>query len=145
MRRFARSPDRVRAHGLDSTSPEAAQFFQGLAGSIRLFSIAGGHTRQHTVNDLRIGESCLSTGGILFVDDYFHPDWPGVTQGLVDYLGSGGPLVPIATLDRKMILSGVSYAGRYAAALHENVRKKERFRAKRVSFVGNEFLSIRYV
>ena len=72
---------------VDSTDIDDRFVLDKLDGQkVRLFSIDGGHTVEHTINDLRIAEACVTNGGIVFVDDYCNVNWPGVTEGLVRYM-----------------------------------------------------------
>lgn len=78
---------------------------QGHANSIRFFSIDGSHTREATLNDLKIAQRTTKDGGIVAVDDLLSAHWLGVISGLSDYLASGGELVPFAIIPDKLLLS----------------------------------------
>jgi hypothetical protein len=74
--------------------------------TFRLFSIDGGHTVVHVLNDLRLAEQIMVPGGVVIVDDYMHPKWPGVTEGLHIYCADrASRLVPFAYGNRKMYLT----------------------------------------
>jgi hypothetical protein len=75
------------------------------ADSIRFFSIDGSHTREATLNDLRIAEETTKAGAIVAVDDILSSHWLGVISGVFDYLSSGGKLVPFAVIPNKMLLT----------------------------------------
>ena len=51
-------------------------------GPFRLFSVDGGHTRQHALNDLLLAQDLLAPGGVIWVDDYYNRHWPGVAEGV---------------------------------------------------------------
>ena len=51
-------------------------------GPFRLFSIDGGHTVQHALNDLLTAQDMLADGGVVLLDDIFHRHWPGVTEAV---------------------------------------------------------------
>lgn len=55
-------------------------------GLVRIFSVDGCHTRQHTINDIVKAEGCLAPGGLILVDDFTNPDFPGVRQAVDDVL-----------------------------------------------------------
>jgi GT2 family glycosyltransferase/glycosyltransferase involved in cell wall biosynthesis/SAM-dependent methyltransferase len=79
---------------------------------IRLFSIDGGHTTNHVINDLGLAESTLSEGGIVIVNDFLNPDWPGVIEGVMTYFKSNGvsqDLVPFCYGDNKLYLCRKEY------------------------------------
>ncbi len=47
--------------------------------------IDGGHSQEETYNDLRLCQSILLPGGLLALDDYFNPEYPGVCEGAVRF------------------------------------------------------------
>lgn len=53
-----------------------------------LISIDGGHTVDHTVNDLSIAHDLLMPEGLVILDDITNPGWPGVVEGAVKFLSS---------------------------------------------------------
>ncbi|SDR39352.1 Methyltransferase domain-containing protein [Rhizobiales bacterium GAS113] len=75
------------------------------AGSIRFFSIDGSHTREATLNDLRIAEQTVKAGAIVAVDDVLSSHWLGVISGVFDYLSKGGTLLPFAMVPNKLLLT----------------------------------------
>jgi hypothetical protein len=81
--------------------------------SISIISIDGGHTKWHVVNDLKIAENKLSNDGIVIVDDFTNPGWPGVHEGVIVYLQQLHPLVPFAVGHNKLYLSKLSYQSQY--------------------------------
>jgi hypothetical protein len=105
IEKFAVEPDRIETRQLDSTAAEAQSFYRSIEGQVALFSIDGGHTRMHTLNDLLAAETSLGEGGVVFLDDYLNADWPGVIEGRVDYLRGENRLVPVASGDRR-VMSG---------------------------------------
>ena len=59
--------------------------------------IDGGHSPQETYNDLDLCCRILKPGGLLAMDDYFNPAFPGVSEGAVQFkLEQGNKLKPIA-------------------------------------------------
>jgi len=89
------------------------------AGPVRMFSVDGGHTADITASDLALAEASLCPGGIVILDDYFNPEWPGVSEGAARYLGSrSSTLVPVAIGGNKFIFSnGTELAAQYRQAL----------------------------
>lgn len=49
-------------------------------GPFRIFSVDGCHTAEHTYNDLLTGQELLAPGGVMILDDFMQPHWPGVTE-----------------------------------------------------------------
>ena len=48
------------------------------------------------MSDLRFAEEVLVNGGVVFVDDVFNPEWPGVVEGVPAFLRAVPALVPFA-------------------------------------------------
>lgn len=72
--------------------------------SIRLFSVDGGHTARHLLNDVRLASEVLSPGGVVVVDDFYNADWPGVNEGVFRYLMESPLLAPFCYGDNKLYL-----------------------------------------
>ena len=53
---------------------------------LRLWSVDGGHTAETTRNDLRLAFCNLLQGGIVVLDDWFNPPWPGVVEGFFEFV-----------------------------------------------------------
>lgn len=134
--KYAAHPSRVIIKPIDSTSIEARRYFQS-CDPIRLFSVDGGHTPQHVINDLRLAEASLADGGVIFLDDYCNPAWPGVNEGLFRYLDGDTTLVPIISLGGKLLLSGVSWHSAWLAWLKGPI-KQSGYRAKIVRLHGGD-------
>jgi len=80
---------------------------------IRLFSIDGGHTVVHALNDLKLAEQTLVAGGVVVVDDFMHPGWPGVTEAAHIYCSDKrSKLLPFAYGNNKLYLSHPSCIAR---------------------------------
>jgi predicted O-methyltransferase YrrM len=59
--------------------------------------IDGGHSPEETYQDLDLCSNILLPGGLLALDDYFNPSFPGVSEGAVGFkLDHGEKLKPIA-------------------------------------------------
>jgi hypothetical protein len=59
--------------------------------------IDGGHSPEETYNDLNLCCQLLRPGGLLALDDYFNPAFPGVSEGAVQFkLEQGDQLKPVA-------------------------------------------------
>jgi len=117
----------------DSTSGKTKAKISALIepGSIRYFSIDGGHTKTHTINDLKLAEKYVSDSGIVILDDITHPHWLGVMDGLVEYLRSFPTLIPFAIGHNKLFLCKYPYHGRYL-----EVVEKSAFGIELVTFMG---------
>ena len=81
---------------------------------VKFFSIDAGHTIQHAVNDLCLVQEVLVPGGIVALDDYMSPHWPGVTEGFYRFTGSANRrLRPLSYFQNKLFLTTVSEHGAY--------------------------------
>ena len=93
-------------HKADSLSMQSSDL-AGLSGDrgYRLFSVDGGHQVANVTHDLSIVGEVLSPGGIVVLDDFFNPDWPGVNEGLFQFLANSHSLAPVCYGDNKLFLS----------------------------------------
>jgi len=48
-------------------------------------SVDACHLPEHTINDFKIAMELVIPEGIIFVDDYYNPNWPGVQEGISKY------------------------------------------------------------
>jgi Methyltransferase domain len=104
-------------------------------GPFRIISIDGGHTVEHTVNDLNIAEDVLQSGGVVLVDDYYNMDYPGVHEGVVRFFASQPrKLRPFAYTQNKLLISDAAHAMRYYEAFATAFAKEKHF--NRVSMQG---------
>jgi len=79
-------------------------------GGFSLFSVDGCHRIEHTINDALTAMRLTLPTGVIFMDDYTNPDWPGVQEGLTKlYLTSAPRFVPLALAHNKLLLAHLSY------------------------------------
>ena len=58
------------------------------------------------LNDLKIAELSVCDGGVVLLDDFFHPKWPGVTEAAHIYCTDPySRLVPFAYGNKKLYLT----------------------------------------
>lgn len=95
----------------DSMSPMAKTALSSIE-PLRFLSVDGGHTREHTMNDLYLAED-LVDAGVVILDDFLHNQWIGVTVGVLEYLSRGETLVPFAMGYNKLFMCKISYHQRY--------------------------------
>ena len=99
----------VIMHKADSLAMRSDELL-GLSGGrrFRLFSVDGGHQVVNVVHDLGIVADCLAMNGVVVLDDFFNPDWPGVNEGLFDFLARSRSLAPFCYCDNKLFLCGAA-------------------------------------
>jgi hypothetical protein len=107
---FPEMLDRVKIVSCDSMSitPNTAWTKLSERG-IRLFSIDGGHTTAHVVNDLSIAQEILVGSGIVLLDDFLGPMWPSVSEGFFHYMSTANRrLAPFLIFQNKLFLTTFS-------------------------------------
>jgi hypothetical protein len=71
---------------------------------VSFFHVDGGHSSDETYHDLSLAAAVSIVGGLVALDDYFNPSFPGVSEGAVRYLlEHPGALVPLAIGANKVI------------------------------------------
>ena len=106
-------------------------------GSLRFFSIDGGHSVRHTINDLQLANVLTSHAGVVFLDDILNYHWLGVIEGIVKYLLLEPTLVPFAIGHNKLLLCKLSYYDRYFKAMNAFA-----LRTKIVTFLGTNLVAL---
>lgn len=119
VRKHAGPPDDIHTI-LASSDNVVAEDILSTVGAVRLFSIDGGHTKELVINDLELAASTLCDHGVVIFDDCFKPEWPGVTNGLHEFLlRKSADLVPFAISLNKVFLCKSSAAEMYRESLKE--------------------------
>lgn len=106
-------------------------------GSMRFISIDGGHTTEHTVNDLIISQEIISNQGVVILDDILNYHWVGVIEGALKYLNASPTLVPFAIGMNKLFLCKLSFHEFYLSAF-----LKSKLATKKVKLVGHELVAL---
>jgi hypothetical protein len=81
--------------------------------SLRFISIDGGHTVEHTINDLKIAERLIANEGVIILDDIMGVYWCGVTEGYIKYSMTYPTIVPFAIGHNKLYLCKLSHHNYY--------------------------------
>jgi predicted O-methyltransferase YrrM len=80
-----------------------------LAKAIRLFSIDGSHEENHVRSDAELAFKVLSDDGIIVFDDFFNPQYPGVTLAIIDFLGNQrSQVIPFLITNNKLYVCRAS-------------------------------------
>ena len=109
-------------------------------GPFRLFSVDGCHTAEHTLADLRTAQECLAPGGVIIVDDFMHPHWPGVTEAANIFLRDAPAVAPFLYAHHKLYLVGVGYHAFFHASFTEALGAQDS--ARTATMFGRSVLSI---
>lgn len=97
----------------DSTDAGLALDQRIRPGSLRFISVDGGHTVEHTVNDLQIAARLVANEGVVILDDILNHHWPGVIEGAFRFLATSPVLVPFALGHNKLYLCKLSFQAYY--------------------------------
>lgn len=114
-------------------------------GRFRWFSVDGGHTVDHAVNDLRLADRLTAAGGIVVVDDYYNQDWPGVHEGFARrYILDSPKVVPFLSGFGKLYLTTLGHHKRYFEAMRLRLQMWGH-RVKAVEMYGHHAVTVRAV
>ncbi|GAB4533634.1 MAG: hypothetical protein Tsb0010_14230 [Parvularculaceae bacterium] len=120
----------VARDSLSLTMADAVEYGKAFS----MFSIDGCHDALHTYRDLDFAMQTTHQSGIIFVDDYYNEDWPGVHEGVARYYNNNMPaFVPLAYSVKKLILCHASHHENYLDALRAHL--KEHFPSTKVKIV----------
>lgn len=114
------------------------------SGGFSLFSVDGSHLPEHAYNDISIAMRLTDPGGVILIDDYLAPDWPGVGEAVARHYLLGAPMfVPFAYTCNKLLLCHLRHRGDYVVALRDHFREHRlRARIKKVTRFGYPALTI---
>jgi hypothetical protein len=114
-------------------------------GFVKFFGVDGCHEVEHTLADLRTAIKMTTQGGVIVLDDYLNPDFPGVHQAVAYlFLNDRPGIAPFATGQNKLYLTQVSHHERYlrhARKIMENIPETDTVRE--VNLYGYRALSWR--
>jgi len=118
---FAKDTHKLRVIAEDSTKINSDDIKNSVGGEVRLFSVDGGHSAFIARNDLKIACKSICEGGVILLDDYFNPAWPGVSEGTNQFFFYDNEfgIVPFAIGENKVFLTSSSYADKYIEYLWE--------------------------
>jgi len=107
----------------DSKTLTRADFYSGRKGNIRLFSIDGSHTAEHTRSDLAIAAQLIGVDGLIILDDFYNPDWPGVQEGFYRYLTHRDcDTAPFAYGNNKLFVCKAASHAKYSSFVENELR-----------------------
>lgn len=115
LRRHAGGTDDVSIIEGDSTKLTVDDYVRAAGGQFRLFHVDGGHMAHMAKHDMEQAEGALAEGGVIVLDDYFHEQWPGVSDGTRELFAERPEmnLVPFAIGGNKVFFARRGWAERY--------------------------------
>jgi hypothetical protein len=124
-----------------------APFLLEKTGLLRFFSIDGGHVSQDVMSDAELAAQVISDFGVICFDDFFNPEWPEVTLGVLEFLrDSSGPFVPFMISEKKLFVCKEGYLDFYAELVRKSVLLEKihktliHMMGRSVLFVRNSFI-----
>jgi hypothetical protein len=125
-------------HQGDSTKLSAKELGDFAGGSIRMFSVDGGHTEEIVMSDMRLAEGTLADGGVVIADDVFNEEWPDVSVGTLRYLQEGGGLLPFAIGFNKVLFADPQHRDMYRSAVEAAFSDRKLTFVKQKIYAGYE-------
>ncbi len=118
LKRYAGNISKLKTINADSTKIGAEDIIAVSGGHLRLFSIDGGHLSDIVKHDLETAAMSITDGGVIILDDYFNPEFPGVSEGtnrffLNNYSDITRKIVPFFMAMNKIYLTTEKYAEKY--------------------------------
>lgn len=109
-----------------------------------LFSVDGCHTPEHTINDMKIAIEHTCPQGLVFIDDYNNPNWPGVQEGVSKfYFNEYSNFIPLLYTCNKLFLCHISYHSIYLDRVKKHLSSHvPGSKVKKVTRFGYETLTI---
>jgi len=147
IKSFASNPERIDLMAMDSLAigPRDVGDILEKYGNFSIFSIDGGHTPLHAAVDFVTASQLTSQTGIIAIDDLFHPDWPGVTEGLYIALGrKSSPFVPLFITRKKAFLCHASVQKNFVSFVAEKYSNRYARDVRYVEFFGWRIPSLNF-
>jgi hypothetical protein len=136
----------VRLWQTDSMSIDEAMIgrLRETIGGFSFFSVDGCHMVEHTINDMELAIRLTLPSGIIFVDDYYNANWPGVQEGVSRFYLTRTPrFVPLLFTCNKLFLCHISFHREYLKIVEGFVRANfPETRLKRVQRFGYDGLTL---
>ena len=125
LNHFVGSCDDIGVLKMDSLLLNPDKLIAELGEKVRIFSVDGCHTKEHTLNDIVLASKVLVPGGVITVDDITNADWPGVKQGVDAFFNTedGGNFRPFACTDNKLFVTENEFYNFYFQGLKEFQRE----------------------
>jgi hypothetical protein len=119
-------PQSVSILEADSLAIDASQIrpLLGEHSGFSMFSVDGCHEFTHAYQDTKLAMKLTATSGLIFIDDYYHQDWPGVHEAIAKIHYSEAPrFVPLFYIYNKLALCHVNYHSLYLSGLEQHFKE----------------------
>lgn len=94
-------------------------------GGLRLFYLDAAHDAEGIQNEFRIADECLSSSGILIVDDWFSSTTPGVAEGIIRlFFHQSCNLIPFVIWRSKVLFCRPGYHELYKDRIADEYPEK---------------------
>lgn len=136
----------IAGDSLDITALDAGKIIDIAGQKFGFFSVDGGHTVDHVLHDVALAENMTEQGGgVIIIDDFGNPDWPGVIEGATRHLvEKRGRFAPLAYIENKLILCGISVHAELLMFLENFMHTfYSDWERKKVEYAGYKMLSIK--
>lgn len=117
---FCSQPDKLKIIKGDSFKLTHTDYLNAMGNGkgFRIFSVDGCHEAATTAMDMENVCKCLVDGGVIIMDDYFSPGWPGVSEGVNAFMNNNVNVVkPFLITMNKIFFSQPEYAKQYHDAI----------------------------
>ena len=135
-------PGGVTIYEGDSLAPEFHNLLCEGKFTFRLFSVDGGHTVHHALNDMLLADAHMCNGGIILLDDFCNPGFPGVSEAAFLYLQRAPRLVPVCTMSTKLAFMSISYAEEFRRFVRKKLKNNTNLRIRSTWVGGSESLHL---
>ncbi|UVK38224.1 class I SAM-dependent methyltransferase [Mesorhizobium sp. AR10] len=143
VKKYCHRPSEVHAIKMNSLQLDGATLVEmaGKFGNAKLFSIDGSHTVDNTFHDIKAAMAMIEYAGVIFVDDYYSPHWPGVHEAVGLHFAFGRPkIAPFLVGFNKMMLTTVDAHHVFYEAAREKFSTDPSF--KEVTMYGHHVVAI---
>jgi len=145
---FEKNLAQNKVHGYEIVVADSLRIAEEIVESRRnkysMFSVDGCHMIEHTINDFKLAMKMVKKEGVIFIDDYYNPNWPGVQEGIVKfYLNHSPAFVPFLFNCNKLFLCSLSFHKQYLEYVFSFLTEHHpSSRIKRVPRFGYETLTV---
>jgi cephalosporin hydroxylase len=108
----------IRADSIALTATDKLKIMEQ-HGPFKLFSVDGCHTMEHTYNDLLTAQELICPGGVVILDDYMQPHWPGVTEAVHIFQRSAPRVRPFLYSSHKVFFASIGSHSVYLDACRD--------------------------